>query len=370
MFIDRAEIFVQAGKGGHGCVSFRREKFLPKGGPDGGDGGRGGNVILVAEPSVTTLLDFAGKHHWIAKNGQPGMGKNRSGRSGNDLEVLLPPGTLIYDRETNRLLKDLDEPGLRVCIAKGGRGGKGNAHFKSSRHQTPRFAQPGEPAEERWLRLELKLIADVGLVGLPNAGKSTLLSRVSAAQPKIADYPFTTLEPQLGIVDMSGYRRFVMADIPGLIEGAHEGVGLGDDFLRHIERTRVIIHLIDAFPMEGQPSPVEAYRVIRNELQKYSPKLAQKPEIIAANKMDLGADRDVVEELRSELGREVHAVSGVSGEGIDGLLERVWTCIEEARASGASKGEVRRADDPFERVVAADKHPSAELSDRENGDQT
>src|SRR5690606_5735325 len=228
-------------KGGPGCVSFRREKFIPKGGPDGGDGGHGGNVIMVADESVTTLLDFAGRHHWIAGNGQHGQGRNMTGKAGEDLIVKVPPGTMIHDRDTGRLLKDLDAPGKDVVIAKGGRGGKGNKHFASSRYQAPRFAQPGEEPEERWLRLELKLIADVGLVGLPNAGKSTLLSRVSKARPKIADYPFTTLQPQLGIVELSRDRRFGMADIPGLIEGAHEGVGLGDDVLRHIERTRIIV---------------------------------------------------------------------------------------------------------------------------------
>jgi GTP-binding protein len=222
---------------------------------------------------------------------------------------------------------------MRVRIAKGGRGGKGNTHFTSSRYQAPRFAQPGEEPEERWIRLELKLIADVGLVGLPNAGKSTLLSRVSRARPKIADYPFTTLEPQLGIVELNSYRRFVMADIPGLIEGAHEGVGLGDDFLRHIERTRVIVHLVDVHPLEGQPSPAQAYRIIRNELQKYSQKLADKPEIVVANKIDLAPTLDAVEELSAELGKRVMAISGVTGKGLEPLGERLWRMIEEEKAA-------------------------------------
>jgi GTPase len=333
MFIDRADIHVKAGSGGPGCVSFRREKYIPKGGPDGGEGGHGGSVYLYADPDVATLLDFAGRHDWIAPNGRPGMGRDMSGRGGRDLIIRLPAGTLIYDRDSGRLLKDLDTPGMKVRIAKGGRGGKGNAHFTSSRYQAPRFAQPGEEGEERTLRLELKLIADVGLVGLPNAGKSTLLSRTSRARPKIADYPFTTLVPQLGIVELSNYRRFVMADIPGLIEGAHEGTGLGDDFLRHIERTRIIVHLVDVHPMEGQPAPDEAYRVIRNELQKYSQELAEKPEIVVANKIDLAPDLAAVDELRDAIGQDVLGISGVTGAGLPALGERLWKMIEAARAA-------------------------------------
>jgi GTP-binding protein len=360
VFIDRAEIYVRAGKGGHGCVSFRREKFVPKGGPDGGDGGKGGDVVLVADDSVTTLLDFTGRHHWLAENGKPGSGANRTGRSGRDLEIRLPPGTLVHDRDTDRLLKDLNEPGMRVIIARGGRGGQGNAKFASSRRQTPRFAQPGEDSEERWLRLELKLIADVGLVGLPNAGKSTLLSRVSAARPKIADYPFTTLEPQLGIVEASGYRRFVMADIPGLIEGAHQGHGLGDEFLRHIERTRVIVHLIDVHPMPGSPSPVEAYRMIRNELRAYSEELAAKPELIVANKIDLAPDLQAVDELRAELpGLPIRGISGVTGAGLSGLAEQLWDMIEQARQEEAeAKASRPPSSDPFLRF-----EPAAALSE-------
>ena len=355
MFIDRAEIYVRAGKGGPGCVSFRRERFIPKGGPDGGDGGKGGDVVLVADESVATLLDFAGRHHWIAENGKPGSGQNRTGRSGRDLEIRLPPGTLVYDRDTGRLLKDLNEPGMRVIIARGGRGGQGNAKFASSRRQAPRFAQPGEPAEERWLRLELKLIADVGLVGLPNAGKSTLLSRLSAARPKIGDYPFTTLEPQLGIVEVPGYRRFVMADIPGLIEGAHAGHGLGDEFLRHIERTRVIVHLVDVHPLPGAPSPIQAYRMIRKELQAYSEDLAAKPELIVANKIDLAPDLQAVDELRAELpGHPIRAISGVTGAGLSGLAEQLWDMIEQARREEAeAKASRPPGSDPFLRFEPA-----------------
>ena len=354
MFIDHAEIFVRSGKGGHGCVSFRRERFIPKGGPNGGDGGQGGDVILVADPSIATLLDVTGRHHWIAKNGQPGMGKNCTGKSGANCVVRVPPGTLIYDRDLNVLLKDLDTPGMEVCIAQGGRGGKGNQHFATSRHQTPRFAQPGEPAEERWLRLELKLIADVGLVGLPNAGKSTLLSRTSHARPKIADYPFTTLEPQLGIVELAGYRRFVMADIPGLIEGAHEGVGLGDDFLRHIERTRVIVHLLDVHPLEGQPTPVEAYHTIRQELSKYSQELADKPEIVVANKIDLSDTLEAVDALRTELGCEVLAISGVTGTGLEEFGDRLWGMIQQARQVDIESRMVKQKITPSKPVAEDD----------------
>lgn len=366
MFIDRAEIFVRGGKGGQGCVSFRREKYEPKGGPDGGDGGEGGNVILFADPSVNTLLGLTGRHHWIADNGRPGRGKNMTGASGENCVIRVPPGTLVYDRDSGRLLKDLDTPEMSVCIAAGGRGGKGNTHFTSSRIQAPRFAQPGEEPEERWLRLELKLIADVGLVGLPNAGKSTLLARTTQARPKIADYPFTTLEPQLGIVEMPGYHRFVMADIPGLIEGAHEGVGLGDDFLRHIERTRVIVHLIDVHPIDQAHTPTEAYHIIRNELQKYSQVLADKPELVVANKIDLSNNLDAVKKLRRELGCEVMAISGVSGAGLDKLSQRLWTMIQEARAIEAETSRrptgatpyARPEDDPFS-TPASDK-PSPE----------
>lgn len=347
MFIDRAEIYVRGGKGGPGSVSFRREKYIPKGGPDGGDGGRGGSVYLLADETIATLLDFTGRHHWVAGNGMHGQGRNMSGKAGDDLVIRVPPGTLIHDRDTGRLLKDLDTSGKQVLIAAGGRGGKGNKHFASSRYQAPRFAQPGEPPEERWLRLELKLIADVGLVGLPNAGKSTLLSRTSKARPKIADYPFTTLEPQLGIVELSHFRRFVMADIPGLIEGAHEGVGLGDDFLRHIERTRLIVHLIDIHPLDGQPAPADAYHIIRNELRKYSEKLAAKPELVVANKIDLAPEMEAVEKLSREIGQEVLAISGVTGAGLEHLAERLWIMVEEARKQPVEPLAVGDFDDPF-----------------------
>ncbi len=331
LFVDVVRIHVRGGDGGCGCVSFRREKFVPKGGPDGGDGGAGGSVYLVAREDVQTLLDLAGRHHWTADSGKQGSGANRVGRSGEDLRVNIPAGTLVYDDESGRLLKDMVDDGEAVCVAKGGRGGRGNARFATATHQTPRESEPGELGQVRRLRLELKLIADVGLVGLPNAGKSTLLSRVTNARPKIADYPFTTKEPQLGIAELSGFRRLVLADIPGLIEGAHEGVGLGDAFLRHIERTRVIVHLIDLCPPEGAPTPLEAYRTIRGELEKYSAALAARRELLVGTKLDLTGASESLTELSETLGQSVLGISGVSGENLRALLEQIWQTVEQVR---------------------------------------
>ncbi|UCC98059.1 MAG: GTPase ObgE [Phycisphaerales bacterium] len=330
MFIDQAQIWVKAGDGGHGCVSFRREKFIPKGGPDGGDGGHGGNVYFQAVENLDTLLDFAGKHHWQARNGQPGSGSNKSGASGEDLIIKVPPGTLLYDVDLDLLLKDLSEVGRKVRVCRGGRGGKGNKAFATSTNQTPRDAEPGKKGEERNIRLELKLIADVGLVGMPNAGKSTLISRCSAARPKIADYPFTTLEPVLGIVELSDFRRFVMADIPGLIEGAHAGAGLGHDFLRHIERTKILAHIIDIMPT-GDSDPAKNYKAIRSELERHSKALAEKPEIVVANKIDLDPDGRTVQDLRAKLKNEVHPISAVTGEGIKELRELLWQQVKGLR---------------------------------------
>ncbi len=331
LFVDEVVIHVRAGNGGDGCVSFRREKYIPKGGPDGGDGGNGGSVYLLATPGLDTLLDLAGKHHWNAEDGKPGSGANCAGRRGADCIINVPVGTLVYDLDAQRLLKDLNQPEQRVRVVAGGRGGRGNASFASSTNQAPRTAETGSAGQARRLRLELKLIADVGLVGLPNAGKSTLLARVTKARPKIAAYPFTTLEPQLGIAELSGFRRLVIADIPGLIEGAHEGVGLGDAFLRHIERTRVIVHLIDLLPPDGSPSPLEAYQVIRSELQKYSQTLAQRREVRVGTKLDLTGADEALRELRSALPEPVHAISGVSGAGLRELLEFLWREVEESR---------------------------------------
>ena len=327
MFIDRAKIWVKAGNGGNGCLSFRREKFIPKGGPDGGNGGDGGSVYFVASSDVDTLLDFSFKHHWQAKNGHCGEGANKIGASGDDLIIKVPLGTLVYDIDLDLLVKDLNEDGKKVCICKGGRGGKGNKVFATATHQTPRETTLGEIGQERNLRLELKLIADVGLVGKPNAGKSTLVSRCSAAKPKIADYPFTTLQPVLGIVDLPGYRRFVIADIPGLIEGASQGTGLGFEFLKHIERTRVLVHILDIYPSDGS-DPVESYHLIRNELEKYSKELANKPELVVANKIDLD-DGTIVKELQNKLGKKIIPISAVTGEGVRELSELLWDEIQK-----------------------------------------
>jgi len=338
LFVDEVTIHVRGGKGGDGCLSFRREKFVPKGGPDGGDGGRGGSVYLVAQAGVATLLDLAGRHHYHAENGRPGSGANCAGRNGKDLRVVVPTGTLVYDADTGRLLKDLVEDGQQVCVAACGRGGRGNARFATSTHQAPREFEPGGKGHERTLRLELKLIADVGFVGLPNAGKSTLLSRMTRARPKIADYPFTTRQPYLGIMELPGYRRVVLADLPGLIEGAHEGVGLGDAFLRHIERTRVILHLIDLCPPQGAPSPVQAYRVIRHELEKYSAGLAERAEFVVGNKLDLTEAPAALDKLRQELSVPVLGISAVTGAGLRELAEAMWTAVQEARAAQPPAG--------------------------------
>lgn len=331
MFVDEARIWVKAGDGGNGCVSFRREKFVPKGGPDGGDGGRGGHVYFDAAGDLDTLLDFAGKHHWRAKNGAHGQGSNKHGADGDDLIIRVPAGTLIYDTDLDLMIKDLSEPGMRVVVCQGGKGGKGNKRFATSTHQTPREFEPGKPGQERNLRLELKLIADVGLVGLPNAGKSTLISRCSAARPKIASYPFTTLEPVLGIVELSDFRRFVMADIPGLIEGASQGAGLGHDFLKHIERTTILVHILDIMPMDGS-DPVVNYGTIRKELAGHSETLAAKDEVVAANKTDLDPDGARLADLRARLGVDVMPISAATGQGIRDLTEHLWQRVKSLKA--------------------------------------
>ena len=334
MLIDSATIRVHGGKGGDGKVSFRREKFVPKGGPDGGDGGDGGSVILVATAGVDTLLDFSGRSDWYAQDGEPGGAKQCAGQNGADLEIKLPPGTLVFDADTGDLLVDLDEPGKRVVIAKGGKGGFGNEHFKSPTHQAPREFEPGEAGEERHLKLELKLIADIGLIGKPNAGKSTLLSRISRAHPKIGAYPFTTLEPQLGIAELSNQRRIVFADIPGLIEGAHQGAGLGIQFLRHVERTRLLVHLIEVEPGDGS-NPGDNYRIIRKELGQYSPLLASKRELVVVTKLDLLRDESehqtAVELVEQVLGRKVVAISAATGVGLGEFLEACWKLLLEVR---------------------------------------
>jgi GTP-binding protein len=342
MFVDQADIEAFGGDGGRGCVSFRKEKYVPQGGPDGGDGGDGGSVYLEATHGVDTLLDMVGRHHWHAERGEHGMGKKKAGKDGGDLIIRVPPGTLAYDGASGLLIADLKEPGFRVRVAKGGKGGKGNINFVTSVRQAPDFAEPGVKGQVRKLHLELRLIADVGVVGLPNAGKSTLLSRLSHARPKIADYPFTTLRPQLGIAELDAERRLVIADIPGLIEGASEGAGLGLDFLRHIERTRVLVHIIDIMPLDGS-SPIEAYRQIRGELEAYSPKLAAKAELLAANKMDLAGASEALADLRQALpGKQVFAISAVSGTGLRPLLEALWQQVKNA-----PEGEPLLEDHPY-----------------------
>lgn len=328
MFVDEVEIYVEAGKGGDGCVSFRREKYVPRGGPDGGDGGDGGSVVLRANAQMQTLLDLSRRAVYEAGNGRPGRGSNRRGANGNDRSIALPLGTIVRDAATGLALRDLTSDGETVVVARGGRGGRGNKAFATATHRTPREFETGANAEERRLKLDLKLIADVGLVGLANAGKSTLLSRLSRAHPKIADYPFTTKDPQLGIVPAGDYRRFVMADLPGLIEGAHKGVGLGDRFLRHIERTRVVAHLVDMCPPDGS-RPLDAYRTIRCELAQYSSALAGKPELVVATKLDLTDAEERLAEFRSALEAPVLAISAVSGRGLDGLVGAIVRLLDE-----------------------------------------
>jgi GTP-binding protein len=320
MFIDEVRIRVKAGDGGNGCLAFRREKYVPRGGPSGGDGGRGGDVTLVASEHQNTLLHLRFNPEHTAERGRHGEGSNRSGREGESIEVQVPIGTVVYDAESGELLHDFTLDGDRIVIAKGGRGGRGNQHFATSTHQAPTEHEPGHPGEERHLRLELKLLADVGLVGFPNAGKSTLISRISAAHPKIADYPFTTLEPSLGVAEVDDF-SFVVADIPGLIEGAHLGHGLGIQFLRHIERTRLLAHLVDVSESSGR-DPVEDFRIVREELAGFSESLAAKPMFVVASKVDSAQDPERIASLRAAAkasGLPFYEVSSVTGQGIDGL---------------------------------------------------
>lgn len=323
MFYDRTKIYVKAGDGGSGAVSFRREKYVPKGGPNGGDGGRGGSIIMEADEGLRTLVDFRYKRHYKAERGQHGEGKDKHGKSGEDLVLRIPAGTVIKDAETGEIIADLTRHGQRVVVARGGRGGRGNARFISNINKAPTVAEKGEPGEERWLILELKLLADVGLVGFPNVGKSTLISRVSAARPKIADYHFTTLVPNLGVVRVED-ESFVMADIPGIIEGAHAGAGLGHEFLRHIERTRLLLHILDISGSENR-DPLKDFRIINEELRLYSPVLAERPMLVVPNKMDISGAEENLERLKKELGDayEVFPISAVTGEGIKELLHRV-----------------------------------------------
>jgi len=343
-FLDHAKVHIQSGKGGNGCLSFRREKYIEFGGPDGGDGGRGGDVWIECVEGLNTLIDYRFQQHFKAKTGMHGMGKNRTGAKGADVVLKVPAGTQVYSEDEETLIVDLTVPGMRKLLATGGNGGFGNTRFKSSTNQAPRRANPGEPAEEFTLHLQLKLIADAGLVGLPNAGKSTLLAAVTSAKPKIADYPFTTLTPNLGVV-RHGAREFVLADIPGLIEGAHEGIGLGDQFLAHIERCSVILHLVD-----GTQDDVQAdYRTIRTELCNHGKLLGEKTEIVALNKCDSLSDEETMEKtalLAQVATSHVYALSGVSGQGRDDILNILLTHIEadreaEKRAENADREEVK-----------------------------
>ena len=331
MFIDEAVIFVKGGNGGNGCVSFRREKYVPHGGPDGGNGGKGGDVIFRVGDKKDTLIDITSRVKHVAEDGAHGKGSTKRGKDGKDLFIELPRGTVVKDKESGRILKDMSTVEEGILIVRGGRGGRGNKYFATSINQIPRRAEKGKPGEERWLILELKLLADVGLIGMPNAGKSTLLSRISAARPKIADYAFTTLQPQLGIVEVEDYRRFIVADIPGLIEGAHMGVGLGDEFLRHIERTKLLVHLLDVSPV-ASIDPSNAYNIVRNELKQYNPKLAEKREIIVANKMDLldiESGIKFIQTLEKKISKPVYPVSMVTGKNIGTLINMIVSTLNE-----------------------------------------
>ncbi len=330
MFFDEAKIHVQAGRGGDGCLSFRREKYVPLGGPDGGNGGRGGDVYLAADHHLNTLVAFQKRRHFKAERGSHGKGKGQQGKTGGDQEIAVPPGTVVRDTETGQILADLTTPGQRALVARGGRGGRGNAAFATPTHQAPRLAEKGEPGEERWLLLELKLIADVGIIGCPNAGKSTLLASVTAARPKIADYPFTTLTPNLGIVSLND-KSFSLVDIPGLIEGAHQGKGLGHDFLRHIERTRVLIHLLDG----ASTDPLKDHQEINRELALFNPELAAKPQLVVLNKIDLPQAQALWPEVHRKLaqqGIEALAISALTGQGVKEVLYRAVALLEETPA--------------------------------------
>ncbi len=337
-FVDEATVRVRAGNGGHGCLSFRREKFVERGGPDGGDGGHGGDVYLVADDSINTLADFRVARKYRAESGEGGAGRNMTGKSGEDLEVRVPRGTIIHDVDTGELIGDLTDAGQRLKVVEGGRGGQGNTRFKSSTNRAPRKITQGTPGEARHLKLELKLLADVGLVGLPNAGKSTLIRSMSAAKPKVADYPFTTLHPNLGVVAVGPFQSFVMADVPGLIEGAAEGAGLGIQFLKHLQRTRLLLHLIDIAPLDTDADPADAFRSIEAELHKYSADLTEKPRWLVINKTDLLAadDLEVAKELLlSELkwAGPVFLVSAETGAGTEALGQAVIRALDELVAS-------------------------------------
>lgn len=335
MFLDEAKICVVGGRGGDGIIGFRREKYVPKGGPDGGDGGRGGSVILRADPHVNTLLAFQHKVHFKAQPGQPGGKNERRGADGEDLIIPVPVGTVVKLLHTGEVLADLDEPGKEIVVARGGEGGRGNAHFKTPTRQAPRIREKGAPGEERWLKLELKLLADVGIIGFPNAGKSSLIAKISAARPKVAPYPFTTLIPTLGVVQVEEFKEFVVVDIPGLIEGAHEGKGLGDRFLKHVERTRLLIHVIDLAPLEEGRDPLHDYAVINHELASFSPELARKPQIVVGNKIDMLTEeqRHAIQERFAAQGITLRLISALTGEGTRELVYECYQQLQKLKSS-------------------------------------
>jgi GTP-binding protein len=352
-FVDQVLIQVKAGDGGKGAVAFRREKFVPKGGPSGGDGGDGGSVVLVVDEGLSTLLDFRYKREYQAPSGESGSNKDKYGRGGDDLILRVPPGTQVHDQSTGELIADLHTQGERFVLAKGGQGGRGNIHFATSTDRAPRRAEPGFPGQERSVRLDLKLLADVGLLGFPNVGKSSLIARISAARPKIADYPFTTLVPNLGMVRLSGERSFVVADIPGLIEGAHTGAGLGARFLRHLERTRVLVHLIDATAGQGSEepdarAPLRDYDAINRELELFDPALAGRPQIVVLNKLDLPDVKDSLKRLTASFARRkirLLAISAATGAGVEALLEEVWKVIVAERRKLSTGSGTRETED-------------------------
>ncbi len=357
MFVDEVDIRVTAGNGGNGCVAFRREKFVPRGGPSGGDGGRGGSVDVVATEHLNTLINYRFHPEYHARRGAHGEGSNRTGHDAADIDLEVPVGTMVFELppggEPPRLLADLTQAGQRVTVAAGGQGGRGNASFATSTNRAPRRAEPGWPGASKRLRLQLKLLADVGLVGFPNVGKSTLISRISSARPKIADYPFTTLTPHLGVVTMDGDRSFVVADVPGLIEGAHAGHGLGQQFLKHVERTKVLVHMVDVSEASGR-DPVEDFEIVRRELMLFDPSLLHRPQVAAANKVDVLADRSRLDRLRThveELAMPLFAISAVTGNGVRPLLEAMWQRIADAREREKRSADVELPDAP-DRTVA------------------
>jgi len=380
MFVDEAKILVKAGDGGNGCVAFRREKYVPRGGPSGGDGGHGGSVYVEANPNDNTLLRYRYNREFKADRGRHGEGSNCTGVSGEDMILKVPVGTLVFDEDNSELLADLKKPGQRVLVAQGGKGGRGNQHFAKPWHQAPREKEEGEAGEERHLRLELKLLADVGLVGFPNAGKSTLISVISAARPKIANYPFTTLEPNLGVVNADGGtgghgtelgRTFVVADLPGLIEGASEGAGLGTRFLRHVERTRLLVHLIDTSD-SAEMDPVKAFEVIEGELAAFSENLTRKPRIVVATKLDATTERDKLEELREfcrKRGLEFHAISAATGEGVKALVRGIADALDripkeelEEELAEQEDSAVEHTDESEESDSGEEEPPATEVS--------